>query len=131
MSVALTVGEFAAVTGDDRQHIYYLIRMCVIDAFKVRTSWRISVDAAEDYYDKRQIQSDNRTGISVTDNGYAGCNGLSAYQQQGCIPAYGRRQGNSIMERRRRNMVHSPFGRDSVHRQKRKCVNVQQLMLPF
>jgi hypothetical protein len=131
MSVALTVGEFAAVTGDDRQHVYYLIRMCVIDAFKVRTSWRISVDAAEEYYDKRQIQGNNRTGIPVTDNGYAGRNVLSAYQQPGRIQAHGRRQRNPIMERRRRNVVCSPFGRNSVYRQKRECVNVQQLMLPF
>lgn len=131
MSVALTVGEFAAVTGDDRQHVYYLIRMCVIDAFKVRTSWRISVDAAEEYYDKRQIQGDNRTGISVAYNGYAGCNGLSAYQQQERVPAHGRRKRNSIMERRRRDVVHAPFGRAGVYRQERECVNVQQLMLPF
>lgn len=131
MGITLTVGDFAAVTGDNRQHVYYLIRMCAIDAFKVRTGWRISVDAAEEYYDKRQIQIDNRAGISVVDNGFAGCNGMSAYQLQGRLSTYSRRQRNPRMERRRGNVVRSPFGRNSVHRQKRECVNAQQLMLPF
>jgi len=58
-----TVHEAARALGCDANHVYYLINIGTLDAFKVRWIYRINMATVEDY-----AQARNRSG----DQGFAG-----------------------------------------------------------
>lgn len=119
--MVLTVKETADTLGVKPMHVYYLIRMCVIDAFRVRRNWKIPVESLEEYCDKREIQG-GIVGALSCDHGHAGCYGLSQNITTRSIQTIGRRSGNTVMERRGRELERAARRCHSVHRRKRQCI---------
>jgi excisionase family DNA binding protein len=113
-----TVKNTAQFLGMELHQVYYLLMMGEIESIKIGNAWRIEPDAVKDY-DKRFPERKNRKPAG--DFIYSGSGGFLFCTLPDNLPpdSFGKTSG---MERRRRQLVHSPQRHQAVLLEKLKPV---------
>ena len=121
-----TVEETAFILGENCQRVYYLVRMCMIDAFKVGGSVRIPQDSLEDY-DKRRIQETSGANVLLNNERSRFDERIKAVSAFG-VPSAGARSA-AFLESGRRTVC-GQGGLNKVPGQKRKRIDFQLKLFP-